>query len=92
MVIQGVPENCDNDELCPGDRVVLGRETTPDPDTSAIMSSSSSSSTAGDTGTSLPEEVIQRFRGQSREVSACNQILFNLHPHPLVHLAKILKT
>ena len=82
--------------MCPGDRVVLGRETTPDPDTSAIMSSSSSSSscssTAGDTGTSLPEEVIQRFRGQSREVSACNQILFNLHPHPLVHLAKILKT
>ena len=79
--------------MCAGDRVVLGRETTPDPDTSAIMSSSSSSSsTAGDTGTSLPEEVIQRFRGQSREVSACNQILFTLHPHPLVHLAKILKT
>ena len=73
--------------------MVLGRETTPDPDTSAIMSSSSScSSTAGDTGTSLPEEVIQRFRGQSREVSACNQILFIPHPHLLLHLAKILKT
>ena len=75
--------------MCPGDRVVLGRETTPDPDTSAIMSSTSSScsSTAGDTGTSLPEEVIQRFRGQSREVSACNQILFNLHPQIHIHLS-----
>ena len=73
--------------------MVLGRETTPDPDTSAMMSSSSSSSsTAGDTGTNLPEEVIQRFRGQSREVSAATLILFTLHQYPLVHLAKILKT
>ena len=73
--------------------MVLGRETTPDPDTSAMMSSSSSSSsssassTAGDTGTNLPEEVIQRFRGQSREVSAATQILFTLHPHPLVQMS-----
>ena len=74
--------------------MVLGRETTPDPDTSAMMSSSSSSSssTAGDTGTNLPEEVIQRFRGQSREVSAATLRLFTLHQYPLVHLAKILKT
>ena len=73
--------------------MVLGRETTPDPDTSAMMSSSSSSSsTAGDTGTNLPEEVIQRFRGQTREVSAATQILFTLHQYPIVHLAKILKT
>ena len=73
--------------------MVLGRETTPDPDTIAMMSSSSSSSssTAGDTGTNLPEEVIQRFRGQSREVSAATLILFTLHQYPLVHLAKILK-
>ena len=73
--------------------MVLGRETTPDPDTSAMMSSSSSSSssTAGDTGTNLPEEVIQRFRGQSREVSAATLMLFTLHPHH-AHLVKILKT
>ena len=74
--------------------MVLGRETTPDPDTSAMMSSSSSSSTsstAGDTGTNLPEEVIQRFRGQSREVSAATLRLFTLHPHH-AHLVKILKT
>merc|ERR1712029_1198165 len=42
-----------------GDRVVLGRDASPDPDISASPQLS--------TTANLPDEILQKFRGQSRE-------------------------